>query len=207
MDCQMPEMDGYEATRAIRDPSSAVRNHDVPIVAMTANAMKGDCEACLAAGMDDYVPKPIKVQQLAAVIERNLPGGSQSQERSAPSSQTDVADSSASIDHIPDEIHSELANDSDLSDVIDQFVSRLPRRVEEMRQALDNGDYDQLRRLAHQLKGAGGSYGYPSLNGAAVTLEDAAKAEDVEATKLALAKLTALSRSAARGRNALKHPA
>jgi signal transduction histidine kinase/CheY-like chemotaxis protein len=73
MDCQMPEMDGYEATRSIRDPNSSVRNHNIPIVAMTANAMKGDREICLAAGMDDYVAKPIDIWKLAEAIERNLP--------------------------------------------------------------------------------------------------------------------------------------
>jgi len=72
MDCQMPEMDGYEATRAIRDPNSPVRDHSIRIVAMTANVMKGDREECLAAGMDDYVAKPIRPQELADAIERNL---------------------------------------------------------------------------------------------------------------------------------------
>jgi CheY-like chemotaxis protein len=72
MDCQMPEIDGYEATRTIRDVNSTVRNHRIPIVAMTANAMKGDREKCLESGMDDYVTKPINVQELADTIERNI---------------------------------------------------------------------------------------------------------------------------------------
>ncbi|MBL3601859.1 MAG: response regulator [gamma proteobacterium endosymbiont of Lamellibrachia anaximandri] len=59
MDCQMPVMDGYEATGYIRDPQSGVKDHSVPVVAMTANAMQGDRERCIAAGMDDYVAKPI----------------------------------------------------------------------------------------------------------------------------------------------------
>lgn len=72
MDCQMPEIDGYEATRTIRDVTSTVRNHRIPIVAMTANAMKGDREKCIEAGMDDYVTKPINAQKLADAIERNI---------------------------------------------------------------------------------------------------------------------------------------
>jgi len=72
MDCQMPEMDGYDATRAIRNVKSSVRNHNIPIIAMTANAMKGDREKCLGSGMNDYVSKPIKIQELADAIERNL---------------------------------------------------------------------------------------------------------------------------------------
>jgi signal transduction histidine kinase/DNA-binding response OmpR family regulator len=72
MDVQMPEMDGYEATRLIRDPQSKVRNHHVPIIAMTANAMKGDRERCIKAGMDDYIAKPIRPQKLSEVIKTFL---------------------------------------------------------------------------------------------------------------------------------------
>jgi CheY-like chemotaxis protein len=72
MDVQMPEMDGLEATRVIRNPQSAVRDHEVPIIAMTAHAMKGDREKCIEAGMDDYVAKPVGRQELAEAIERRL---------------------------------------------------------------------------------------------------------------------------------------
>jgi CheY-like chemotaxis protein len=72
MDCQMPEMDGYEATRIIRDETSSVRNHKIPIIAMTANAMKGDREKCLNVGMDDYIAKPINIQKFDDVISRHL---------------------------------------------------------------------------------------------------------------------------------------
>jgi CheY-like chemotaxis protein len=69
MDCQMPELNGFEATAIIRSPDSKVLNHRVPIIAMTANAMSGDREECLAVGMDDYLTKPVKKENLADVLE------------------------------------------------------------------------------------------------------------------------------------------
>jgi CheY-like chemotaxis protein len=72
MDCMMPDMDGFEATAMIRDADSNVKNHDVPVIAMTANAMKGDREKCIEAGMDDYLAKPVNKHELKSVIERWL---------------------------------------------------------------------------------------------------------------------------------------
>ena len=66
----MPEMDGLEATGVILDPNPHVRNHKVPIIAMTANAMQGDREKCLEAGMDDYLSKPVKKDELAVILEK-----------------------------------------------------------------------------------------------------------------------------------------
>ena len=72
MDCQMPDMDGYDATRRIRDKNSSVRNHRIPVIAMTANAMKGDREKCLESGMDDYVTKPVDFKKLSDAIGKHL---------------------------------------------------------------------------------------------------------------------------------------
>jgi CheY-like chemotaxis protein len=70
MDCQMPEMDGFEATGEIRNPASKVLNHQIPIIAMTANAMRGDREACIKAGMDDYLAKPFQPHELKDILEK-----------------------------------------------------------------------------------------------------------------------------------------
>jgi len=75
MDCQMPVMDGFEATVIIRDPGSKVKNHSVPIIAMTANAMKGDREQCITVGMDDYLAKPMKKVELAEILDKWLNKG------------------------------------------------------------------------------------------------------------------------------------
>ena len=73
MDCQMPEMDGFEATRLLRDPASGVLDPRVKVVALTANAMVGDRERCLAAGMDDYLAKPVQMQALLSLLSRWSP--------------------------------------------------------------------------------------------------------------------------------------
>ena len=70
MDCEMPGMDGYETARRIREPSNRICNPDIPIIAVTAHAMAGDREKCIAAGMNDYIPKPIEPRQLAEVLPK-----------------------------------------------------------------------------------------------------------------------------------------
>ncbi|MBN1943348.1 MAG: response regulator [Phycisphaerae bacterium] len=84
MDCQMPVMDGYEAAQIIRDPSSPVRRHDMPIIAMTAHARDGDREKCLSAGMNDYLAKPVMPEALSVALARHLPPPAPPDESSLP---------------------------------------------------------------------------------------------------------------------------
>ncbi len=198
MDCQMPEMDGYEAASTIRDQNSAVRNHIIPIIAMTANAMKGDREKCLEAGMDDYVTKPINVKKLADAIDRNLSNGEKQQ---LSSSVQEVTVSKETKQGELEAICSEYANDEDLVVLIDEFAAGLGEDIASMRTVLEGGDYDGLRRLAHQMKGAGGSYGYPMLTETAKVLEEAAKEEDVKTGTTALDELEALCQAVNLGRD------
>ena len=101
---------------------------------------------------------------------------------------------------VPEGIYSEYTDDADLVDIIDEFAAGLEADVESMRKAMESGDHDGLRRLAHQMKGAGGSYGYPMLTGAAMRLEGAAKAKDAESGTIALDKLETFCQSVIRGR-------
>jgi len=72
MDCQMPEMNGYDAAAVIRDPKSGVLNHSTPVIALTANAMAGEREKCIEAGMDDYLSKPVLVKDLETILKKWL---------------------------------------------------------------------------------------------------------------------------------------
>ncbi len=107
MDCQMPVMDGYEATGIIRDKNSAVLNHKIPIIAMTANAMQGDREKCLEAGMDDYVSKPVNREKLVEAIGRAL--GNRKNPQLSPAPIQKEAVSKKAEQAVPDTICSEFA--------------------------------------------------------------------------------------------------
>ncbi len=141
MDVQMPEMDGHTATREIRNLKSEIRN--VPIIAMTAHAIKGDRERCLEAGMDEYVSKPIDSDKLFDAIEKltRNPGN--------PGTTEDV---SAALDK--EILLKAFEGDWDfLKEVVDVFLSDYPRLLDNLRRAHKDSDSDTLMRAAHSLKG------------------------------------------------------
>jgi PAS domain S-box-containing protein len=164
MDVQMPEMDGFAATNAIRSWEKAAGTH-IPIMAMTAHAMKGDRERCLAAGMDGYTSKPIRIRELEQAIAQliSLPEPSK-----IPVSESDA---NAVIDHA-----ALLAGvDGDrrlLREFIRLFLADCPQRLAEIKEAIRRGDAGALRRAAHTLKGSVGNFAAQKAFAASQRLEN-----------------------------------
>ncbi len=152
MDMQMPEMDGFEATAAIRARESATGAH-TPIVAMTAHALKGDRERCLAAGMDAYVSKPLRPQDFFDVLASVVPAsGDAGSFPAEPESGPDAFDIAAALERVDGdrELMKELAG---------LFLGECPRCMGEIRQAIAQRDGPGLQRAAHYLKGSVGNLG------------------------------------------------
>ncbi len=199
MDCQMPELDGYEATKKIRETESVrreVKEKDsldsspiaphrishVPIIAVTANAMQGDREKCLASGMDDYLSKPIRPEELAKTLDQWLP---QSNTRSSPDPTHITASSSPPTpDSSPDVIsHATLAELETLGGrdflqtMIQRFVEDALECVTLIEQAIDKQDLSQIQDTAHGLKGISRNMGATALAQIALELETASRDE------------------------------
>ena len=184
MDCQMPEMDGFEATRKIREkectgdaghrPEERASHRlapttRIPIIAVTANAMKGDDEKCLAAGMDDYLSKPVTPQGLETVLRRWVPRGQDmdspppSPSPGAPVALQNATGHGEGISGCPPAIDTQvldglrkLGGEEDpgfLVTLIERFLKDAPSRLDEIRKAAEHGDAQALEQTAHSLKG------------------------------------------------------
>jgi two-component system sensor histidine kinase/response regulator len=195
MDVQMPEMDGIEATRHVRDPRSSALDHEVPIVALTAHARSEDHERCLAAGMSDYLSKPLQPSALAAVLARwTRPGADESVlgraakrvDQSPTSADTAAETSPATAATQLEQVFEEhvllelLGGDREAAEEIaHEFLTDLPLQVAALRAALDGGDQDAARRQAHTLKGASANVGASALRAVALRVETAAAEGDL----------------------------
>ena len=183
MDCQMPEMDGYEASRAIREKEASSGVH-TPIIAMTANAMQGDREKCLAAGMDDYISKPVRHPDLEAMLNRWLPQSPHAVSRgSSAAGAAAQPDESGPIDTSVLDNFRELGAKGAtgfLADLIGQFLREAPDRIERLRTAVTQVDADALRMAAHSLKGSSGTLGANNLASICGSLETQAKTGSID---------------------------
>ncbi|MBI5302564.1 MAG: PAS domain S-box protein [Chloroflexi bacterium] len=170
MDVQMPELDGLDATRRIRaefDPAQQPR-----IIAMTAEAMQGDREICLAAGMDDYITKPVRVEELARALERATPLVEIANPEPATAQPTaDVLDA-----HLLTDLREVTDGDMEpLIELVNLFQVNAPSLIEAIRQAASNHDADAMRRAAHTLKSASANLGAHVLADVCKEIEEAVR--------------------------------
>ncbi len=185
MDVQMPGMDGLQATREIRLLEQETGRH-VPIVAMTAHAMKGDRERCLEAGMDQYVSKPLRAHQLFEAMATALGSGAMggvgvgnsSVDRPQRSNSTDERDS-VPVDW-PDALDAVDGDRATLQTVVDAYLEEAPRLLAQIHQATEQHDAASLHRASHTLKGSLGFFGAQRAADLAWQLELLGKAGSLE---------------------------
>jgi PAS domain S-box-containing protein len=173
MDIQMPGMDGFEATSAIREKERATGTH-IPIVAMTAHAMKGDRERCLEAGMDRYVSKPIRAGEMIETIESTVSGTKD--EQGVPSGVEGQSDDVISWE----DAVKQMEGDVDLlKEIAEMFLEESPVLMDRMRQATAEGDCKKLERAAHTIKGSVGNFAAKPAFDAAQKLENLGRDGDM----------------------------
>ena len=167
MDCQMPVMDGYEATGIIRSKDSSVLNHSIPVIAMTANVMKEDKRTCLSAGMNGFLSKPVKPEVLAGALEK-WTGSSSCPERTSNEdsvSNDDIFDREGLLDRLDGDVDF-------MKEILDNYVEDAESLLEQMRET-DKGKEKELSKIAHTLKGSSANAGAISICNIATELDEA----------------------------------
>jgi PAS domain S-box-containing protein len=195
MDMQMPVMDGFAATRELRQ-----RGFTLPIVALTANAMKGFEDEVMQAGCTGYLTKPVDIDALLQDIAQRL-GGSRVQEPESDSVFIDLSEPAPLLsDHAPltaaealEPIRSRFAGNAKLVPIVRKFAARLQEQLGHARTAVDGGDLEEVARLAHWLAGAAGTVGYDAFTEPAREMEAAAKEGDVAAADGVLQRLVRMA--------------
>ena len=181
MDVQMPELDGLEATRRIR---ARWPDRPLKIVAMTANAMAGDREACLAAGMDDYLSKPIRAAELTAALER-VPGGGQRRPANDPGRRRQGRMSEADGPILDEAVLTELTETTGgdigfVRELVETYLADTPAQLDAMTAAVEADDADALVRPSHTLKSSSATVGAMRLSSVARELEMAGRTGALE---------------------------
>jgi CheY-like chemotaxis protein/HPt (histidine-containing phosphotransfer) domain-containing protein len=196
MDVHMPEMDGYEATRGIRGPESRVLDHGIPIVAMTANAMRGDRERCLEAGMDDYLSKPVSPQELEQSLRRNLRrkdlGPSAATNGTARDGPSAVSDESPPPVFDKAGLMQRLTDDENLAgSVVRVYLAEAPSQIRGLSDGLDAGDGAGVVRHSHNIKGASANVGAEAVRRLASKMEESARGGDLAGVQTLMPDLLA----------------
>jgi len=185
MDVQMPGMDGYETTREIRGPGTTAKNPEIPIVAMTANAMRGDREKCLGAGMDDYVAKPVSPRALLEVLSRWLP-----EAEPVPTAPPVAAEAVPAPCFDKAELIDRMMDNEVLArEVAHGFLGAVPAQFEELRRCLNTGDTAGVQFHAHTIRGSVAAVGGGSLLPALQEVENAAGRGDLDVGRALLPEL------------------
>jgi two-component system, sensor histidine kinase and response regulator len=175
MDCHMPRVDGFAATRAIRAREEADGALRTPIVALTANVMEGDRESCLAAGMDDYLPKPFDRDALAAVLGRWLPRGSAARAGADDALDEGVLESIRALNP--------ARGDAIVARVLRAYLATAPELLADLRDGLQRADFEAARFAAHALKSSSGNVGARRVAELARALEETASGGDAGRAK------------------------
>ncbi len=168
MDCMMPDMDGYESTKHIREEEAKRGRKHIPIVALTANALEGDKERCLATGMDDYLPKPFRIETLRAMLKQHtgMPGISLA--KLPPALDTYVNPE-------PLAILRNIGGTALVQKVLRLFLTSAPLQLGKIKTGLLGGDIEAVRHAAHSLKSAAADVGATQLSELARAIENAAR--------------------------------
>jgi two-component system sensor histidine kinase/response regulator len=170
MDVQMPEMDGFEATKAIRQRKDERRN--IPILAMTAHAMKGDRERCLGAGMDDYVSKPIEPQELLNTVKKWVVSEANEQDTTEAATIREHVPASDPIVNIETVLQNRFDGDVGFFDeMVHEFLDYAPKQLENLDGSISANDNKTVEIEAHSLKGAASNLGARRLAELALELE------------------------------------
>jgi CheY-like chemotaxis protein/HPt (histidine-containing phosphotransfer) domain-containing protein len=184
MDCHMPVMDGYEATGEIRRIEQVSKARRIPIIAMTANAMKGDREKCIDAGMDDYVTKPIRMTVLAEILSKYAPDATKSAAISNHAARAVKTNAEPSAPQHPVFDYSAALNTASgkperLKRIVCAFMADAPRRIDALTNALLSGDSLVAEREAHSLRGAAANLAAERFRTHAYEAERACKSGDL----------------------------
>lgn len=182
MDCQMPEMDGFAATRQIRQlESQGTLEGSLPIVALTANAIKGDLERCLEAGMNDYLSKPVQTQQIVSVLERFIGVRGTFEERLALAAKDQVRELSSTAPIDATAFLQRFFGDVAFANtMLDEWESTGRERVQEIVMYAAQQDAAAMAQAAHSLKGAAGILCAESIQDLAAKVEELSRSEDLE---------------------------